>query len=69
MLQNRSDSPQIKRNVISSIDNLVYELSHDFPNDLRLRMLGSKKKLGNSRNLGGDITQCTVFPFEIQLWQ
>ena len=37
ILQYRSDSPQVKRNLISSIANLVYELPHELPNDLRLR--------------------------------
>ena len=42
----RSDSPQVKRNVISSIENLVYKLPHKFPNNLRLRTLGNKETLG-----------------------
>ena len=29
--------PQVKRNLISSITNLVYELLHELPNNLRLR--------------------------------
>ena len=37
----RFDSPQVKRNLISSIANLVYELFHELPNDLRLRFLGN----------------------------
>ena len=37
----RSDSPQVKRNVISSIANLVYELPHELPNELRLTILGT----------------------------
>ena len=37
----RFDSPQVKRNLISSMANLVYELSHTLPNDLRLRILGN----------------------------
>ena len=44
-----------KRNVIPSIANYVYELRHEYSNDLR--------KLGNIRkipNLGGDIAQCLV---------
>ena len=43
------DSPQVKRNVISSIANLVYELPHELPNDLRLRVLGNKEILGESQ--------------------
>ena len=33
--------PQVKRNVMSSIANLVYELPDELPNGLRLRKLGS----------------------------
>ena len=36
MFQYRSDSPQAKRNLIFSIANLLYELPHELPNDLRL---------------------------------
>ena len=46
MIQYRSDYPQVKRNVISSIANLVYQLPHDSPNDLRPRILGNKEILG-----------------------
>ena len=49
MFQYRSDSLQVKRNVISSIANVVYELPHDFPVNLRLRILGNKKILGKSQ--------------------
>ena len=34
MFYNRSESPQIKRNLISSIRKLVYKLPHELPNDL-----------------------------------
>ena len=37
----RSESPQVKRYLISSITNLVHELSHELPNDFRLRILGN----------------------------
>ena len=40
---------QVKRNVISSIANLVYELPHKLPNNLRLRILGNKEILGKSQ--------------------
>ena len=36
-----SESRQIKRYLISSITNLVHELPHEWPNDLRLRILGN----------------------------
>ena len=49
MFQYRSDSLQVKRNVISSIANVVYELPHDFPVNLRLTILGNKKILGKSQ--------------------
>ena len=35
--------------MISSIGNLVYELSQVLPNDLRLRILGNKEILGKSQ--------------------
>ena len=35
--------------MISSISNLVYELPHELPNDLRLRILGNKEILGKSQ--------------------
>ena len=38
IFQYRSNSPQVKGNLISSIANLVYELPHELPNDLKLRI-------------------------------
>ena len=35
MFQYRPDEPQVKRNMISSKANLVYELPHALANDLR----------------------------------
>ena len=43
---------QVKRNLISCVVNLVYELPHELPNDLILRKLGNIIKLSN---LGGHI--------------
>ena len=37
MFYYRPDQPQVKQNVISNIANLVYELLHKLPNNLRLR--------------------------------
>ena len=34
-------SSQVKRNVIISYKHGIYELPHEFPNDLRLRILGN----------------------------
>ena len=48
----RSDSAQVKRKVISSVKNLVKELPHRLPSDLRLTTLGN---LGKISNLAGDI--------------
>ena len=45
MIYYRPDEPQVKRNVTSSIANLVYKLPHELPNDLRLKMLGNKEIL------------------------
>ena len=44
-------SPQVKRSSIISNKQGVYELSHELPNDLRLRILGKKEKSGKSQNL------------------
>ena len=35
------DSPQVKQNLISSIIKVLYELSHELQNDLKLRVLGN----------------------------
>ena len=52
--QYRSDSPQVKRNLISSKTNLVYELPHKLPNSLRLRILGNQeiRKFQKNREFG-----------------
>ena len=34
-------SPQVKRSVIISNKHGIYELPHELPNDLRLRILGN----------------------------
>ena len=44
MFQCKSDQPQIKRNVISIIANLVYELPLELSNDLRLSLVQGEKK-------------------------
>ena len=46
--QCRSDSPQVKRNLIFSITNLEYELPNELPNDLILRMLENQKIYGKT---------------------
>ena len=38
-------SPQVKRIVIISNKHGTYELPHEFPNDLRFRILGNSKIL------------------------
>ena len=45
----RSESPQVKRYLISSITNLVHELPYELPNDLRLRILGNQEILEKSQ--------------------
>ena len=42
----RSASPQVKRNLISSIANLVYELPHELRNNVRLRILAAFSTVG-----------------------
>ena len=37
----QSHSPQVKQILTSSIVNLVYELPHELPNNLSLRILGN----------------------------
>ena len=46
-------SPQVKQSAIISNKHKqgVYELPHELPNDLRLRILGNKEKSGESPNL------------------
>ena len=68
MSQYRLDLRQVKRALISSTTNLVYELPRELPNDLRLGF----RKLGNIRkisNLDGDIVWCPVSLKKIKLWQ
>ena len=40
-------SPQVKRSAIISNKEGVYELPHELPNDLRLRILGNKENQEN----------------------
>ena len=47
IFQYRSNSPQVKGTLISSIANLVYELPNELPNDFRLRILGNIRKISN----------------------
>ena len=44
-------SPQMKRSAIISNKQGAYELPHELPSDLRLRILGDKEKSGKSPNL------------------
>ena len=68
ILQQRSDQRQVKRNVISTMANVVYELPHQLPNDLRLRILRNNKILGKSK-IWVETAQCSVSLPEIKLWQ
>ena len=43
--------PQVKRSVIISIRIDIYELSHEFLNDLRLRILGNYETAEKSQNV------------------
>ena len=45
------DSPQVKRDLISSITNFVYELPHELLSDLRLKILGNYETIQKSQNL------------------
>ena len=64
IFQYRSDSPQVKRNLITSIANLVYELPHELPNYLR-----KLEKIRKTSYLGGHIAQCPVSLQEPRLCQ
>ena len=44
-------SPKVKQSMIISNKQGVYELPHELPNNLRLRILGNKEKLGKSQKL------------------
>ena len=54
----RSESPQVKRYLISSITNLVHELVPEPLKTQDLRKLGNIRKMSN---LGGSAAQCPVF--------
>ena len=43
--------PQVRRCTIITYKHEIYELSHEFPNELRLRILGNYEKSGKYRNL------------------
>ena len=52
LVQTQLTTSKAKRDI--SIANLVNELPHEFPDDLRLRILGNKEMLGKSQNFVGD---------------
>ena len=62
--QDRSDSPRVKGNLISSIENLAYDLPLKLPNDLRLGILGNIREISN---LGGHMVQWQVPLQELRL--
>ena len=43
-------SPLVKRWAIVTYKHGIYELPHEWPNDLRLRILGNKEMLGKCPN-------------------
>ena len=43
-------SPQVKRRLIISNEYGIYELPHELPNDLRLRILGNQGISRKSQN-------------------
>ena len=51
VLPNFSFTTSEKRSAIVSNKQGVHELPHELPNDIRLRILGNKKKSGESPNL------------------
>ena len=44
-------SPQMKRYAVITYKHEIYDLPHELPNDLRLRILGNQQKSGKYRNL------------------
>ena len=51
-------SSQVKRCVIITHKHGIYDLSHDFPDELRLRILANISKVSK---LNRKIAQCPVF--------
>ena len=49
MFEYDSDSPQVKRNLISTVTNLEYELPHELLNGLRPTILGNQEMLEKCR--------------------
>ena len=49
--------------MISSTENLVYELPHELPNDFRLRILGNKEILGKSQ-ISAEAEPSAQYPFQ-----
>ena len=43
--------PQVKRYLISTIINLVYELPHELPNDLRIKKLNFDNSCQKTRKI------------------
>ena len=43
-------SPQVKRCAIITYKHSIYELPHELPNDIRVRMLGNEEILGKPEN-------------------
>ena len=44
-------SPQVKRSAIITNKHGIFELPHELPNDLRLRIFGNYESSGKSQNL------------------
>ena len=53
-------SPQVKRSVIISDKHGIYELPHELPNDLTLRILGNWKISGYSSQKKKNMTVRTI---------
>ena len=71
MFQYRSDSPQVKGNLIPSRANMVYELPPELPNDLRNQEILKKSQIWVDNSLVSSLplrTQ-TVFLQELRLCQ
>ena len=41
-------SPQVKRYAIATYEYATYELTHELPNDIKLRILGNEEISGKS---------------------
>ena len=64
----KSNTPQVKRNFISSITNLVYELPQKLPNNLKLR-IQKIRKYKKDLKIGPEHRVLPISLLETKFWQ